>query len=483
MKEKEINAVELAKEVPIFTILNTEEKGKTILVLHTNTGYHLIGLDATNKGEINISYDETMAHSKKQLLGLLKGIDKVFEKAELSFTEKSNPVASYPAVSITDTTSLFEKGFKVLSESCVIRALDDNGINHDNLKYEVVRLSNAHNSLKDAKSLYQASIDAPVLSPSEQDLVDYIKSGAIRNIALVGPAGTGKTMFVKKIVNALGYTLEQRQNCLGVELDDIVGGIGVNTEDDSSKTYIKKDGLLTSSDQPKMAGLLDEINMGDPRITASLNNFLDDSGFFVDINGKKHFRHHDYVFFIALNPGYDATSPLNQAFLDRFDIYTFLDITKDDFMKWLEIYDFKNEKFLDVLYKAFCATKDSFRNRNFKSEVTFRGIRRFMDKLITNMDLGKTITESRLNEMFNTSIITKSSPSEDIEYEYELEELRKESAIWCKDLYKAFQEGEDTTDMVGTLKLEQETSLDDLGDFESFGDIPLDEAGIPVEEE
>lgn len=480
---KEINAVELAKEVPIFTILNTEEKGKTILVLHTNTGYHLIGLDATTKGEINISYDEVMAHSKKQLLELLKGIDKVFDKAELSYTEKSNPVASYPAVSKTDTTSLFEKGFKVLPESCVIKALDDNGINHDNLKYEVVRLSNAHNSLSVAKSLYQASIDSPVLSQSEQDLVDYIKAGAIRNIALVGPAGTGKTMFVKKIVNALGYTLEQRQNSLGVELDDIVGGIGVNTEDDSSRTYIKKDGLLTNSDQPKMAGLLDEINMGDARTTASLNNFLDDSGYFVDINGKKHIRHEDYVFFIAFNPGYDATSPLNQAFLDRFEIYTFLDITKSDFMKWLEIYDFKNNKFLEILYEAFAATKKSFANRNFKSEVTFRGIKRFMDKLITNMDLGKTITESRLHDMFNTSIVTKSSASEDVEYEFELEELRKESAIWCKDLYKAFKEGENTSDIVGQLKLEQEIALDDLEDFDSFGDIPIDESGIPIEEE
>ena len=106
MKEKEVNAVELAREVPIFTILNTEEKGKTILVLHTNTGYHLIGLDATTKGEINISYDEIMSHSKKQLLELLKGIDTVFEKAELSYTEKSNPVASFPAVSTTGSASL-----------------------------------------------------------------------------------------------------------------------------------------------------------------------------------------------------------------------------------------------------------------------------------------------------------------------------------------------------------------------------------------
>lgn len=106
-----------------------------------------------------------------------------------------------------------------------------------------------------------------------------------------------------------------------------------------------------------------------------------------------------------------------------------------------------------------------------------------MDKLITNMDLGKTITESRLHDMFNTSIVTKSSASEDVEYEFELEELRKESAIWCKDLYKAFKEGEDTSDMVGQLKLDQEKSLDDLGDFDSFGDIPIDEAGNPIEEE
>lgn len=477
------NIVELSKETPIFTILNTEEKGKDVLLLKTNTGDHFIGLDLSVKGEVSVVYDEVMAHSKPQLLALLKEIDNVFDSGNVSYTEKSKPLSAFPALSKTDTTKLYNKGFKILSETSVIKSLDEAGINHDNLIYKVVKLTNEHNSIQDARALYKTKMSSPVLEEWEEDLVDQIKSGVIKNISLIGPAGVGKTEWVKKICNVLNYTLEQRQNSLGVELDDIVGGIGVNTDEDSTRTYVKKDGLLTNSDQENHAGFVDEINMGDTRVSASFNNFCDESGYYTDINGVKHYRHENYLFFIAFNPGYDATSPLNQAFLDRFEHIEFAELDKDKVLDWLSIYGFKNDKFLDALYTAFDKCRETFRNRNFKSEVTFRGLKRFVEKLIVRMDSGKTITLDVVKNFFNNAILTKAMASEDVQYSSELKELASVSEVWCKDIYNALKEGEDTEEVEGVVELEQSVSLDDLGDFSSFSDIPMTDEGIPVEKE
>jgi hypothetical protein len=120
-------------------------------------------------------------------------------------------------------------------------------------------------------------------------------------------------------------------------------------------------------------------------------------------------------------------------------------------------------------------------NSHFETEITFRSSDTFMKNLITAMDAGKDITESLINRYFNRSFINAAATVDAI-HEYELKELTDESKVLCKDLYNAFKEGESTTSFVGAVTLEQEVSLDELGDFDSFGDIPLDEAGIPIEE-
>lgn len=473
------NTVELSKEVPIFTILNTEDKGKTILVLNTNTGYHLIGLDATTKGEINISFDSEMAHSKKQLLSLLKEIDTVFDKADISYTEKTNPVSSFPAVSETDTKTLYNKGFKVLPEECVRKALDDFGINHDNLVYNVVKLTNDHATLEDAEATYAARMSSPVLNEFESDLKLQLEAGSIQNIGFVGPAGTGKTETVKKLASACGKNLLIMQGSAGVEVGDLISEF-IPDETRPGAFKLKK-GILSQAIENGDHALLDELNMMDARVIAGCNSLTDRTGIMTLADGSTIKRHPDFRLYIALNAAYKGTSELNEAFKSRFSWETFFDITKEQYMDWLSIYDFKNTKFLDALYDASRKVKDRFMNSHFETEVTFRSSDSFMKNLITAMDAGVTITDSLMNRYFNRSFINAAATVDAI-HEYELKELTDESKVLCKDLMSAFKEGENTATMVGTLKLEQEASLDDLGDFDSFGDIPLDEAGIPVEE-
>ena len=480
MANKNINnTVELAKEVPIFTILNTEEKGKDVLILNTNTGYHLIGIDTTTKGEVNISFDDEMSHSKKQLMSLLKEINSVFDKAEISYTEKSNPISSYPSVSKTDTKSLYNKGFKVLPEECVRKALDDFGVSHDNLVYLTVKLSNEHASLTDAEVSYAARMSSPVLTEFEEDLKLQLESGAIQNIGFVGPAGTGKTETVKKLASACGKNLLIMQGSSGVEVGDLISEF---IPDESRPGAFKlKKGILSQAIENGDHALLDELNMMDARVIAGCNSLTDRTGIMTLADGTTIKRHPDFRLYIALNAAYKGTSELNEAFKSRFSWETFFDITKEQYMDWLSIYDFKNTKFLDALYDASRKVKDRFMNSHFETEVTFRSSDSFMKNLITAMDSGKSITETLMNRYFNRAFINAAATVDAI-HEYELKELTDESKVYCKDLFNAFMEGEASQAMVGQLKLEQEASLDDLGDFDSFGDIPLDEAGIPVEE-
>lgn len=474
------NTVELAKTTPIFTILNTEDKDKTVLVLNTNTGFHLIGLDASVKGEINISYDEEMAHSKNQLLGLLKEINSVFNKAQLSYTEKANPISAFPLISVTDTSKLYDKGFKVLPEVSVIKALDDHGINHDNLVYKVVKLSNEHSSVADAETAYATRMASPSLTPDEADLKLQLETGSIQNLGFVGPAGTGKTETVKKLASACGQELLIMQGSAGVEVGDIISEF-IPDEDHAGQFKLKK-GILSRAIEDGKWALLDELNMMDARVIAGCNSLTDRTGILTLADGSTINRHPNFRLFIALNAAYKGTSELNEAFKSRFAWETFFDITKEQYMDWLSIYAFKNDKFLDTLYDSARKVKDRFMNSHFETEVTFRSSDSFMKQLITAMDAGVNVNESLIHRYFNRCFINAAATVDAI-HEYELKELTDESKVLCKDIYNAFKEGEDTTEMVGHLTLEQEPILDDLGDFDSFGDIPLTEEGIPVEEE
>lgn len=474
------NIVELSKEVPIFTILNTEENKKDILVLHTNTGYHFIGLDTTNKDKYIISYDEEMSHSKTDLLTLLGAINNNFATAPIAYMEDPTPVSGFPPLSTTNTSNLYHKGFKVIAEADVINALDEAGINHDNLVYKTIKLSNEHASLTQAESNYASRMASPVLSAKETRLKIKIAAGnAYTNVGFVGPAGTGKTETVKKLASSCGKNLLIMQGSAGVEVGDLISEF---IPDESKPGAFKlKNGILARAMHQGDWILLDELNMMDARVIAGCNSLTDRTGILTLADGSTLNRHPESRFFIAMNAGYKGTSDLNEAFKSRFVWETFFDITKDQFMDWISIYDFKNTKFLETLYDNFRKVKDRFTNSHFETEVTFRSADAFMKGLISLMDAGESITEEALTETFNETFVNAAATVDAIQA-YEMKELTDESEVLCRDLFKAFKEGEQVEEL-GTVELIPEPFLGEDGEFDAFCDIEINDDGTPVEVE
>ena len=98
----------------ILTVPAATASGLSVSVLNTNTGYHLIGLDSTTKGEINISFDSEMAHSKKQLMSLLKEINLPISESFVLYGNKiynnseNFDIAIYLPSSVTPLFDFFE---------------------------------------------------------------------------------------------------------------------------------------------------------------------------------------------------------------------------------------------------------------------------------------------------------------------------------------------------------------------------------------
>ena len=215
-----------------------------------------------------------------------------------------------------------------------------------------------HDSIKDF--IHKGSVN---LKPQELVMKElkwkYLIRSAVRakNIMMTGPAGCGKTMAAKALVNALdrpdfyfnlGATQDPRATLIG------------NTQFDQKKgTYFSESSFVQAIKTPNAVILLDELSRAHPDAWNILMTVLDGGQRYLRLDeaeGSPIVKVADGVTFIAtanIGNEYTSTRVIDRAILDRFVIiemdvlndeqefgllkYMFPDVNEDDLKAIAEI--------------------------------------------------------------------------------------------------------------------------------------------------
>ena len=163
----------------------------------------------------------------------------------------------------------------------------------------------------------------------------YLVRGAVRgkNILMTGPAGCGKTMAAKSLVNAmdrpdfyfnLGATQDPRSTLIG------------NTHFDKSKgTYFSESLFVTAIKTPNAVILLDELSRAHPDAWNILMTVLDAGQRYLrldEADGSETIPVAEGVTFVAtanIGNEYTSTRVMDKALMDRFTIVE-MDVLSDE---------------------------------------------------------------------------------------------------------------------------------------------------------
>ena len=164
----------------------------------------------------------------------------------------------------------------------------------------------------------------------------YLIRGAVRgkNIMMTGPAGCGKTMAAKSVVNSLdrsdfyfnlGATQDPRSTLIG------------NTHFDKSKgTYFSKSLFVEAIETPNSVILLDELSRAHPDAWNILMTVLDYGQRYLRLDeqdGSDTIKVADGVTFIGtanIGNEYTSTRVMDKALMDRFTIVEMDVLTEED---------------------------------------------------------------------------------------------------------------------------------------------------------
>ena len=164
----------------------------------------------------------------------------------------------------------------------------------------------------------------------------YLVRGAVRgkNILMTGPAGCGKTMAAKSVVNALdrpdfyfnlGATQDPRSTLIG------------NTHFDKKKgTYFSESLFVTAIKTPNAVILLDELSRAHPDAWNILMTVLDNGQRYLRLDesdGSETVPVAEGVTFVAtanIGNEYTSTRVMDKALMDRFIIVEMDVLTSDE---------------------------------------------------------------------------------------------------------------------------------------------------------
>ena len=179
------------------------------------------------------------------------------------------------------------------------------------------------------------SLKPKMLMMSELKWKYLVRSGVRgKNIMMTGPAGCGKTMAAKSLVNSLdrpdyyfnlGATQDPRSTLIG------------NTHFDSKKgTYFAESHFVKAIQTPNAVILLDELSRAHPDAWNILMTVLDYGQRYLRLdesNGSDTIKVADGVTFVAtanIGNEYTSTRVMDKALMDRFTIVEMDVLTEDD---------------------------------------------------------------------------------------------------------------------------------------------------------
>jgi nitric oxide reductase NorQ protein len=150
----------------------------------------------------------------------------------------------------------------------------------------------------------------------EVDAMAYSVAG-VKNTLLIGPAGTGKSTLVEYMAQEVGAPLITVSCDLELDKTELLGRPEIKEGD----THWV-DGPVTEAMRKGYWLVFDEVNMAKPEVMSVLHAILDHRRRLVlKENGNEVIKaHENFRVFATMNPGYEGTGELNQAFKDRFGV-------------------------------------------------------------------------------------------------------------------------------------------------------------------
>lgn len=142
-----------------------------------------------------------------------------------------------------------------------------------------------------------------------------------RNILLKGPTGSAKTMVGSSYSKENSYPLAVVPCSHATDPGSLFGRY---TPKEGEDFFEWTDGVITELVRKpgKKVLILDEVNMADPKIMASLFSLLDSNKTLNLIDHNEVIKVEDLLVIATMNPGYRGTRDLNKALANRF-AYTF----------------------------------------------------------------------------------------------------------------------------------------------------------------
>lgn len=158
------------------------------------------------------------------------------------------------------------------------------------------------------------------LAGGRNDLEILAYANKVRhNVLISGDTGVGKTHSVSAHAESMGLPFVSIA-CNGATNPEQMFGQHVPSEDGNGFPWV--DGLVTTLVRNGGVLLLDEVNFMKPDISAALHPLLDSRRTLtlVENGGEVIKAHKDFQAVACINPNYEGTRPLNEAFKNRFGI-------------------------------------------------------------------------------------------------------------------------------------------------------------------
>lgn len=197
--------------------------------------------------------------------------------------------------------------------------------------------ANKANFDTDAAELAKAGATFDGLLLEAKMAFEAIRSGKAGGVIFEGPTGTGKSWMARIMAHQFGAPLLNLQITNGTVPDDLIGTFSPATDADAKSNWVFNIGPLLKAYSEGYQLVVEEVNFGQAGVLAVLNQFTDGTPR-IEVNGKTYYRHHNFVVYMTMNPGYDGTDPLNVALKNRFIKVNVPTLTKPEFCARAEKY-------------------------------------------------------------------------------------------------------------------------------------------------